>query len=367
MKKALVPVLVFSMALNLLLIAAIANQGFGGLPKAKAVTDISQPGTYGPPAMEVIDGDASINTNDVVLQNTLVTGNLLLSKEIDGGVITLQQVEVQGEVIIAGSNFTLFLTDSGISRINLAGEGVKLIARGITAVSQVRLGGGGALQEDALSESASGFSDVLIETAAKVSLVGNFEDIELAVPNADLKLLKGAADSINIADDATDAILELSEGVRVGSLCISARAALVGAGGIGTVDLNAPGLITLQGEIGEVYCRVEGIYLELQAGRIARFIVAELEQATAITLAAGTVVDVMELNGRTGVSGEGVVAKAFINAQDISFEQMPGEIIIPANLAVFVGGEEYKAPPEPEPEPEPERSRRQRRNRISQE
>ena len=57
MKKALVVVLILSVALNLLLVAAIANQSFG-IPIAEAIKNINTPGTYGPPAMEIIDGDA---------------------------------------------------------------------------------------------------------------------------------------------------------------------------------------------------------------------------------------------------------------------------------------------------------------------
>lgn len=355
MKKILTPILVFSLALNLLLIAAIANQGFSGIPKVEALKDISQPGTYGPPAMEIIEGDASINANDVVLQNTLITGNLHLSEDISGGTITLQQVDVQGVIDIAGSGFTLLLSDCRVAKIALKGAGeVKLIARGASAIVQTNLASAGSLQEDSLLEGARGFESVSIETEEKVSLVGDFADLEVVAGDADLKFLRGEAALITIADSAAGTALELSPEVAVGSLAINGRAAVLGGGQVAATDINAPGLIILQGSFDEVYCRVEGIFLELQKGKISSLTVAELEQATNIALAVNTVVDTLTLNSRTGVTGEGIIGKAIINSGDITIDQMPGKVVIPIDLVVVIAGEEYKAPPAPEPEPEPE-------------
>lgn len=355
MKKALTPILIFSLALNLLLIAAIANQGFSGIPKVEALKDISQAGTYGPPAMEVIEGDASINANDVVLQNTLITGELLLSEEINGGTITLQQVDVQGAIVIDASGFTLLLSDCKVARITVRGAGeVKLIARGATVITQTTFTAAGSLQEDSLTDDALGFKNVRIESGEKVSLVGTFEGLEIVAADSDVKFLKGEASSIDIADSASGTTLDLSAEVNVGNLTINARATLLGSGQVEVLDVNAPGLIIIQGNLGEVYCRVEGIFLELQKGKIVSLTVIDLEQATNITLAANTVVDTLVLNGRTGVTGQGVIGEAIINSEDVTIDQMPGKIVVPKNIVVIIAGEEYKAPPEPEPEPDPE-------------
>ena len=137
-EKSPIAVLVFSISLNLLLIAAIANQKLG-IPVAEAIKNISEPGTYGPPAMEIVDGDATITATDVTLQNLLITGNLLLTDQVNAGTVDLSSVQVQGEIIIAGKGFTLRLHDCPVKKITVQEQspGVKLIASGTAKVDQV--------------------------------------------------------------------------------------------------------------------------------------------------------------------------------------------------------------------------------------
>lgn len=354
MKKTLVIILILSVALNILLVAAIANQSFG-IPIAEAIKNIKTPGTYGPPAMEIIDGDASISTNEVMLQNTLITGNLHLTGEVNQGTVTLQQVEVQGEVIIAGGNFTLNLSDCTLAKVSLqAGSGaVKIVARGATSVANVAAAAEASLQEDSLAEGAHGFKNVQVAAANKVILLGGFENVDLAAKGAKVKFLKGTAVSMKIKDSAPESVLELAGDVLVESLSVDAVASITGEGKIESIDINAPGLVVLQGELGEVVCRAEGIFLELQAGNAAKIVVTELEHATSITLAEDTAVESMELNGRTGVTGKGTIGNVTINHAGVTIDQMPGKIIMPENLTAIIAGEEYKAEPEPEPEPQP--------------
>lgn len=192
MKKALIAVLVFSIFLNLLLIAAIANQNFG-IPVAEAIKNISEPGTYGPPAMEIIDSDATINTIDVTLQNLLITGNLLLTDQVNEGTINLSAVQVQGEIIIAGSGFTLRLHDCPINKITVQDESpaIKLIASGTTKVDHVSVAAETSLQEDGLVEGALGLCNVQVLTPEKILLVGGFDAVEIAAPKANVRVLKG--------------------------------------------------------------------------------------------------------------------------------------------------------------------------------
>lgn len=354
MKKALVVVLILSVALNLLLVAAIANQSFG-IPIAEAIKNINTPGTYGPPAMEIIDGDATISTNEVTLQNTLITGNLNLTGEVNQGTVTLKQVEVQGEVIIAGGNFTLKLFDCTLAEVSLpeGGGAVKIVASGATNVANVSVAAEASLQEDSLGEGAQGFKNVQATAANKVLLVGDFENVDLAEKKANVKFLKGTAVSVDIKDSAPESVLDLAGDVLVESLSIDAVGSITGEGKIDAIDINVPGLVVLQGNLGEVVCRAEGIFLELQAGNAAKIVVTELEHATSITLAEDTSVENMELNGRTGVTGKGSIATVTINHPGVTIDRIPGNIIMPEDLTAIIAGEEYKAEPKPEPEPAP--------------
>lgn len=355
MKKALLAVLVFSISLNLLLIAAIANQKFG-IPVAEAIKNIREPGTYGPPAMEIIDGDATINTTDVTLQNLLITGNLLITDQVNEGTINLSSVQVQGEIIIAGKGFTLRLHDCPVKKIIVQEQSpaVKLIASGTAKVDQVVVAAEASLQEDGLAEGALGFCNIQVLTAEKVMLVGDFDTVDLTAAKANVKVPKGSVATMYIRDTAASSFVHLAEGVQLETLFIEEILTLEGAGKVQSVEVNAPGLVILQGELGEVACRAEGIFLELQAGSIAKVIVPELENATSIALAENTSVEDMELSGRTGVTGSGSIGTVSINHPGVNIEQVPGKIIIPENMTAIIGGEEYKAQPKPEPKPEPE-------------
>lgn len=354
MKKALIAVLVFSISLNLLLIAAIANQNFG-LPVAEAIKNISEPGTYGPPAMEIIDGDATINTIDVTMQNLLITGNLILTDQVNEGTINLSSVQVQGEIIIAGSGFTLRLHDCPINKITVQEESpaIKLIASGTTKVDHVSVAAETSLQEDGLAEGALGFRNVQVLTPEKILLVGGFDAVEIAAPKANVRVLKGTIATMYIRDTAASSIINLAEDVQLETLSIEEIMTLEGAGKVQAIDINAPGLSVVQGELGEVTCRAEGIFLELQSGSIAKIVVPELENVTSIALAENSSVENMELSSSAGVTGRGSIATVTISSPGVNIEQIPGKVIIPENMVAIIGGKEYMVEPEPEPEPEP--------------
>src|SRR5690554_2440894 len=160
MKKVISILFVLSLALNILLGAYMLMNS--ELDLAQAAKDINTPGTYGPPAMEIIDDDVSINTAEVTLQNTLVTGDLYI-EGIGEGSVTLDQVEVQGDVFItAGGEFTLVLADCSFGSLAVENStgAVTIIAQGSTEVDTVELAGEAMLQEDGLAEGAQGFKHV---------------------------------------------------------------------------------------------------------------------------------------------------------------------------------------------------------------
>ena len=291
----------------------------------------------------------------MAMQNTLITGSLYLTAEVNQGTVTLSQVEVQGEVIIAGGNFTLKLTDCALAKVTVQEEGgaVKIVASGTTSVINASVATETSLQEDALAEGAQGFQNVQVHTDKKTILVGDFDIVDIHAQKANVKVLKGSVASMYIKSSAAGSVIDLATEVQAESLSIDAIMTLAGKGKVQTVDVNVPGLVALQGELGEVTCRAEGIFLELQAGSIAKLIVSQLEHATSIALAEDTSVETMDLNGRTGVTGKGSIGAVTISHTGVTIDQMPGKIIIPENIVAMIAGEEYKAEPKPEPEPAP--------------
>lgn len=348
MKKLVVILLAFSLVLNLLLGVALVKDY--ELPTVDAYNKIEAPGTYGPPAMEIIDDDATISTADVTLQNTLITGNLYLTEEIGDGTITLNQVEVHGEVIIlASSKITLFLNDSVLAKISIQDNGgsVNVVALGLTTIDGVHVAGEAILQEEGLTD-GQGFKGIQVSTGKPVLLLGDFETLDLATV-ANVKVLKGSLETINIRATAANSELDLAKDVVVETILVQGVLALTGTGSIQVVDIDVPGLTKLQGVIQQVNCLVEGIFLELQSGSIENLFVTELETATSVALAADTRIDNMDLNGRTGVTGQGQIGAVVINVSGVEIDQKPAKITIEEGLTAMINGEEYKIEPKPEP------------------
>jgi len=323
-------------------------------PEVEAQKKIEIPGTYGPPAMEIIDDDATISTADVTLRNTLISGNLYLTADITGGTITLDRVEVQGVVIIAGGSYTLKLSDCTLAGVTVQENSgaLTIVAGGATGIDMVSLAAETSLQEDGLQDSAQGFNDVKVVTKNKVLLLGSFGAVDIMAPEANVKVLKGSVSTLNIQSAAAGTTLDLAPEVAVENLILDARMTLTGSGSVAITDINAAGLIQLGGVLGEVVCHAEGIFLDLLTGSIANLIVPELETATSINLAADTTTEFLELNAKAGVTGSGRIAKAIINSMGVNISQTPAKIVLAEGLVAMIGGEEYKIEPEPEPEPE---------------
>ena len=350
MKKLLYYLLPLSLLLNIFLFGLLTH-GIE-LPAAEAINDIREPGTYGPPTMEVVEKDFTINTVDVTLQNTLITGNLYINTNLDG-VITLDRVQVQGQVVISSdSQLTLQLIDCSLVHLSIAeGEGIITIeAKGSTRIDKVDTASLTFLIEDQL-ENAPGFIDVTIKSVKKVSLRGDFESVEVPT-TANIHVQQGRIAFVNIHSGGDNNELVLEKDVQIGKLATAAVMTLVGQGAVQVVDLKSPGLIILQGEIEELNIHTGGVFLELD-GKVRKIHVPQLEHATSINLSEHTTIAEIELNGRTGITGHGTIELARILAEGVVIDQTPKKIVIPTGLTAIINGEEYRYIPAPEPKPEP--------------
>lgn len=350
MKKATSVLLAFSLALNFLIGGFLMYQ-YLGLPQAKASNIIADPGTYGPPAMEIIDDNTTIITSGVTLQNTLVTGDLILSEEIGQGTVTLDRVEVQGDLIIRGGSYKLLLVDCTAGRILVQQHdgALTIVARGRTGIGLTLLEGQAQLQEDGLDPGAPGFKDVRIKTEKRVLLLGDFDAVDIEA-KADVKVTRGHIQAVSIA--VPGAVLDLAQEAGVETLTANAKFQLTGAGSVHALDLNCPGLFPLQGQLGDVTCRSDGIFLELHAGSIARLLIPPLETAVSVALADGASVEYAEINARAGFTGLGQIDKAVINHDGVTMDRRPADIVIKEGLTVTIAGEEYTREPDPVPLPQ---------------
>ncbi|MEG3071895.1 MAG: hypothetical protein RQM92_14605 [Candidatus Syntrophopropionicum ammoniitolerans] len=170
----------------------------------------------------------AITVPGVTLQNTLITGNLLLAEGIGDGDVTLKNVTVKGNTTIKGGGAdSVYLEDCTLPNITISREGVRVVASGSTSVNIVTLESGATLIEVTLT--GEGFEKVVISQVASANaaiiLEGNFTAVEV---------------------NAKDAKIEIPSESQVETLTLNAATEVTGEGKIATANINANGVVIAQ-------------------------------------------------------------------------------------------------------------------------
>lgn len=180
-------------------VSALASKAvIGGLPdgtfgpkanltRAEAVTIfdhliqtlVTQPGEY----QEDVQGNMVINTPDVVLNNSQITGDLYVTQGVGEGEVTLNNVTVSGSVYVqGGGEHSIIFNNSSVQQslnINKYNGKVRIRATGTTSIPVTVLNSGASLvNTDATSNAfASVEISSRIPNAHAVNLDGNFNKV----------------------------------------------------------------------------------------------------------------------------------------------------------------------------------------------
>ncbi|MBY0013140.1 carbohydrate binding domain-containing protein [Paenibacillus typhae] len=193
-----------------------------------------------------VQGNVLLSSADILLQNTVIEGNLYLSEGIGEGNASLDGTEVKGTTYIRGGGaHTVSLQNSKLGKVDVTkpGGNIRLYASGSTAVGAVQLGSGATLEEGSLT--GTGFTDIELRSGAKtVALKGEFN----AVSTADDKtggLVLSLSGKLAKLSLNTPSRVTLADNARVAELLLSANAsgtAIQGSGSFGKVTNNADGV-----------------------------------------------------------------------------------------------------------------------------
>lgn len=200
----------------------------------------NEPGTY---SANVIEGNAAINVRDVKLENTTITGNLIIGEGVGDGTVKLRNIIVKGDIIVKGGGLnSIIIEDSQIKNIIIIKEDnkVRIVAVGTTTVERVDMQSGGKLEEQGTT--GTGFSYVTlaenIDLNEPIILMGNFDSVQILSDGVKLDVTSGSVTKLDVAATASNTQINLGTGVKVTELIVSAKSEVTGTGTIGTAQVN---------------------------------------------------------------------------------------------------------------------------------
>ena len=213
-------------------------------------------GTYGPfQGTALLEGNVTVNTPGVTLQNTTITGNLYLTEGIGAGDVTLNGVTVQGITKIAGGgrdSIHLRNTTVGAVLVNAPSRRlVRLLAQGSTDVGTLEARTPAILEEDELT--GAGFTKVVIKAqegssqgtkaAITIELAGEFSDVEIQEATVQLDLQSGSIANLSLSSSAQGAQINLAAQTTVDTLTADTAATIQGQGTVETAQANVDGVV----------------------------------------------------------------------------------------------------------------------------
>lgn len=198
-----------------------------------------------------VKGSAVIGRAGTVLKDAIIEGDLYLTEAIGEGEALLDGVKVNGTVYVSGGGSgSIGFKDADLASVvvDKPGGGVRVYATGSTAVKQVTVRTGSALEETELS--GEGFAEVrLAAPAAAVSLRGQFADVVREAGASGRTALTLAAGSIGRLTLQGPADIVLGAQTVVSALHLQPAAkgsALTGSGRIAALN-NEADRVTVSG------------------------------------------------------------------------------------------------------------------------
>jgi len=160
----------------------------------------NQRGIYGPDEeTTTISGNLVVDESEIIVQNTIIEGDLLLDTGIGKGTVELNNVTVKGRTTIRGGgseiigeNFTskTLVIDSPYTRK------ATLQLKGKSKVDEVRVEGNVILDTSEVTGDA--FKDVRIQEGEEVILIGKFSSVSTEAIGVEIELDEATIKTMNI-------------------------------------------------------------------------------------------------------------------------------------------------------------------------
>ncbi|MFF2911805.1 S-layer homology domain-containing protein [Paenibacillus sp. NPDC057934] len=211
--------------------------------KSKETVVYDKAGNYGPDAgMNTINGSVYIDAPDIVLNNTIINGDLFIREGVGKGDVSLKNVTVKGTTTITGGGRnSIHIVDSILVTVivNKKDGSIRIVTEGNGSVQQITLQSGAFLEQAGTN---GGFGIVnlsnIIPSGAQVSLAGKFETVDIFATSIQVNLLSGSIQNLQVGSGASNTGIDLASGTSVNQLIQNAIPRITGPGSIGAPVSN---------------------------------------------------------------------------------------------------------------------------------
>ena len=224
------------------------SRGEMGIMLQRALgTLVNTPGTH---TLSDTYGNVTISSTGTTLKDTTIAGNLYITGGLDLGDITLDNVRVLGDIIVAGggesqSGESIILRNVEADSLlvdSIADQYVSLRAEGNTEIADTLLRSDAFVQDR--TRPGNGLLNVSLESPdvpASFTLSGNLENVVNKTPGSLLNIAMGTVDTLTIDEKARDSTLNLDVNSTASTLNLDTATNVSGIGDIDKLFVNAAG------------------------------------------------------------------------------------------------------------------------------
>lgn len=203
-----------------------------------------------PKSLGDVFGNVTISTPGTALKDTTIAGDLYISGGVGLGGVTLENVNVLGKIVVAGTGESEGGEDSIVLRnveaealvVNsLANQYTSVSAQGDTLIAQADVRTGAYLQDR--TSSGLGFGTITLNGKAGTAFTvsGNLNEVVNKTPHSSLAVSLATVEKLTVDETATASTMDIDGNAVVKSLNLDTAAAVTGTGDVQSLTVNTAG------------------------------------------------------------------------------------------------------------------------------
>ena len=207
------------------------NRVMGGVAVEEEVTE------------EVVAEDVVVTEDDAVVEDGVVNGNLIIDKEVGEGEVYLNNLEVEGDIIVnGGGDDSIYMKNVKVhGKVRINKKGVRVHMSGDTNVPHMEV-----------HEVANITSENFEGEVGTITIIGNLGTgtrVIVDVP-ANVVVIEGKSSvaieadvkTVEVSEDAEGARVEVAKNATVDTIVADAKVTIAGSGKVENLEANADGI-----------------------------------------------------------------------------------------------------------------------------